>query len=100
MTHPVHYHSENYTKKPCTLFKTIPLCECCERKPAVSFSLLENGWFFTCECTSKDERYFIYLEDFFADPTSVVCWLAQLRPKPWMDWNAFAHMVMRLRQVI
>ena len=98
MTHPVHHHSENRTKKSCTLFKKIPLCECCERKPAVNFSLLENGWFFTCECTADKERYYVMFESFFSHPGETVDWLGHLTEKSWMNWCDFMLMMHRFRK--
>lgn len=73
-------------------------CEVCgERKP-ISFSWIGEEWKFTCECTSEQEQYFIYLEDFFTNSVSTIFWLVQLRGKKWMDWGSFGLMMLRFQR--
>ncbi len=78
-------------------FKQQPQCEVCGQHHAVSFSLLEEGWKYTCYCTSNKERYYVDLLNFFDSPYECVDWLAHLDIKAWMNWKDFMAMIRRFR---
>lgn len=84
------------------MFPKTPICEVCQSKPAISFSLLETapdpGWKFTCLCTDDEESYYIKFDDFFSSPPSIVDWLAHMNEKTWMNWSDFMNMMDRFRE--
>ncbi len=99
--HPIHSSGKkdmNDSQK--TLFNTMPLCEACEKSEAVSFSLINQQWQFTCYCTAEKESYYIEFDQYFSRPSETVDWMAHLHAKPWMDWNNFMSMICRFRKKI
>ena len=82
-------------------FKKDPVCEVCQKNPAMSFAYIEDQdgsrWKFCCECTSDNESYYIVFDKFFGSAPSVVDWLAHMHGKNWMDWNDFMDMMTRFR---
>jgi len=81
------------------------MCEVCSKNEATSFSFIltdaesfQGDWKFACECTTENEKYYIQLKDFFANPSSSVDWMAHMHEKSWMDWNNFMEMMDRFRK--
>lgn len=78
---------------------SIPICEVCGKRPAISLSYfgdrrekLPGGtWKLACMCTSETEDYYIEFERFVGEPN----WLRHLRTKRWFDEHDFLQAVNR-----
>ncbi|MFL0805544.1 MAG: hypothetical protein K6L81_17655 [Agarilytica sp.] len=76
------------------------MCERCNKREAISFSVIRGEWKFTCACTQYEEQFFIYFEDFFDSASANVKWLSHLTFQPWVDWQDFGDMMYRFREAI
>ncbi len=81
-------------------FPQKPMCERCNKREAISFSVIRGEWKFTCACTQYEEQFFIYFEDFFDSASANVKWLSHLTFQSWMDWKDFGDMMYRFREAI
>ena len=86
-------------------FKVVPVCEVCNRQPAVSFSffrpceeVVDGGWRFACSCTTEFESVYVPFGDFFKNPSATVDWLAHLGEKTWFEGDDWFAMMGRFRK--
>lgn len=77
-----------------------PICEACQKKEAMSFSLIAGEWKFTCMCIENEDEYFIFFEEFFYTAAATVKWLSHLSLQAEMDWRGFGEMMHRFRESI
>lgn len=92
------------------MFHKKPMCEICDKKEAISFSLESEWqsnyedykhtgkWQFTCECNEKKEKRHINIEDFFKSPMETVDQLAHYHEKGFVNWDNFMDMIVRFRK--
>lgn len=81
-------------------FASNPICELCNKKDAVAFSIIRGAWVWTCFCVDDDEEYYIYIEDFYSSATVNVKWICHLALHKDMNWKGFGEMMVRLRGAI
>jgi len=52
---------------------------------------------FAGDCTSDIEFYYIYIDQFFRSPASIIDWLAHMHEKNWFNEDDFFDMMDRFR---